>query len=397
MRLAPSFVPVPVLLLLLALALALAPGCQKPWWEKIDETEIVTTIRDEHFAYDPAANAWAGRPGLPAANLAQTGVVAPGSGRLYIMAGGTDAVYRFDPAANSGAGAWETLPPLPEPRGDAIAVAVSRTVCVATGEGVSGGPIPFVDVLDDAAATPTWERIPTLPFFQLSQAAVVATGDALFVIGGRTAAGIVSAEVWKLEPVTTTATWVKTGDMSVPRAFPGSFLLAGKIHVLSGDPGSGALLLSEDVIDAATGAVLAPRSILTARIAPQAVVIGDRALVFDARTPAVGPTGNLDSFRESEGWTPRVSHPRAMVMSSAVGLSNGLLLVAGGWRPSESSAQAHVYDPGTNAWTPAAGMLFARHFGILVEVGGRASYVGGVQAREQKKKVSAGDFLGFPF
>src|SRR5438132_815150 len=151
----------PRAILTVALIAASLAGCGTIF-DKIGKKYTAITTRRDVAAFDPATRTWASAPGMPADDLAQTGVVAP-SGRIYILASGFDAAFRFDPAAASGAGAWETLPPLPEARVDAVAVAVSPTaICVASGLNVNGAPA-FVDVFDDTDPSATWYRIPT-PF-----------------------------------------------------------------------------------------------------------------------------------------------------------------------------------------------------------------------------------------
>ena len=383
-----------VAVLAIAVAAALLAGCGTIF-DKIGKKYTAFSVRRDVAAFDPASQGWAVLPGMPADDLAQTGVVAA-SGRIYILASGSDAAFRFDANAASGVGAWEVLPPLPEPRVDAAAVAASPTaVCVASGVGPSG-PLPFVEVLDDTAPAPAWGRIAT-PFRRF-QAAVVAAGGRLYVIGGFDENNVAHTDVWELANVTSSALatdWKKKGDLSQPRCFAGAFVLGTQVHIVSGHAGDGAPLATEDVYDLATGAVptaSSPTAIPTARLSPQCVVIGDRALVYDARTPILPLTGALDSWTAADGWTSRKRNPSPL-NNPSVAVTGGELLVAGG-ADSISRSQVQIYDPIADTWTPLNGMPFTRTGGYLASSGGRTFYVGGFEAHEERVTFKPADFLG---
>lgn len=375
-------------------AIVLASGCGGTLFDKATNQFTVVSVEEESHAFDPVSNAWSSRTAMPFASPAQSGTVGP-SGRVYVLAGGTNLALRFDrnapPPAPPGLGAWELLPFLPEPRVDATAVAAGNQIVLASGIG-AGGAIPFVEVLDDTATTPTWARIATP--FRRSEAVVVGTADKLYVLGGRDEAGTAQSEVWELTPVTTTGTWTLRGNLSTVRQLAGGFTLANKVHVVSGHAGDGVPLGSEDVFDLATAQVVTPNSIPTARLAPQAVVVGDRALVYDSRLVATVALGRLDSFREVEGWTARASHPNPMFLPSAAS-SGSRLIVAGGADGRESTNQTHAYDASSNTWVQVGNILGKRHAGLLVEVGPNTFYTGGYEAERERKELDAWDFLGF--
>lgn len=385
--------------LLVLLGASLLTGCGDPWWSKLGDKVAVTTVRSEQFDFDGAA--WSSPPSgaMPAPSTAETGAVLAGSSSLVVLGGGSAQAFRYrfgGPIIDPG---WEAAPSLPEARLQTLAVALGSLLCVASGFTPAGVPA-FVEVLDDAAPAPgAWTRVPT-PFRRVD-AAVVATGTALLVIGGRDETGAAKADIWKLDPVTTTATsasWALAGVLSTPRVLPGAFVLGSKVHVVSGAAPNGSLLATEEVFDAATGAVLPPVAVPTARLGPEAVVIDGRAFLLDNRARGVVPTGRLDSFKEGDsptGWLSRAPAPAAHLGPAAAAIAGKIALV-GGYDGHQSSRDVFVFDPATGQWGPGPGIPERRHGGLLVPLGGTGtvSYLGGYETREKRRKLTAADFFG---
>ncbi len=373
-----------------AFAIALT-GCGESIWEKSQEEFQVHEVGTETQAFTPGpSEGWSNRAVLPFPSSGETAVVGA-SGRIYVVAGGTNVAMRLTPEAGTD-GTWEFLPVLPEPRGLAEAVAAGNTIAVASGVG-GQGPIAFVDVLDDSAPAPQWSRIATP--FRRRDAIVVGTADQkLYILGGVDETGIVQSEVWELAPAAPGGTWTLRGNLSAPRALAGGFVLANEVHIVSGHSGNGVALASEDVFDLASAQVVTPNAIPTARFLPQSAVIGDRAFVFDSRFFVPFLTGKLDSFRQGEGWSARANHPGAL-FASTLGTSAGRLIVAGGFdlRREESQPSAHVYDPTADTWFPSAQLIHPRYGGFVAEIGPRTHYVGGVRAHLEKKNLEWTDFL----
>jgi N-acetylneuraminic acid mutarotase len=85
---------------------------------------------------------------------------------------------------------------------------------------------------------------------------------------------------------------------------------------------------------------------------------------------------------KADGWTPARAMAQTRVDHTATLLPNGKVLVVGGLSapfPSSSLASAELYDPTTNAWTPAARMSAgrSRHTATLLP-DGRVLVVGGL-------------------
>jgi N-acetylneuraminic acid mutarotase len=138
--------------------------------------------------YDPRSDRWQARQPLPAPR--EHLAVVAGNGHLYAVGGRAngDESDRFaaahevyDPAADR----WESLPPLPVPRGGLAGVFVNGWVIVLGGE---RGQHVFADVNAFDTATSRWTALPAMPAARHGLAAAV-VGAILYAMTGSTVAG----------------------------------------------------------------------------------------------------------------------------------------------------------------------------------------------------------------
>lgn len=153
---------------------------------------------DTVFEYDPEQDRWTERAAMPTARGFAGAAVA--SGALYVI-GGTDgqrsltANERFAPNA---AVPWQARAPLPEERAQVGVVAIADVVHVV-GEQPTA-PHPYA--LSYFPEADEWHTI-DLPFSEpWSQPGVAALGTRLFVLGGRTPAGITDQH-WSYQAIYT--------------------------------------------------------------------------------------------------------------------------------------------------------------------------------------------------
>jgi N-acetylneuraminic acid mutarotase len=140
--------------------------------------------------YDPLTDTW--EPGAEMPTPREHLAVAAGDGRIFAVGGRANgdeddtlaaAAEAYDPATDS----WETLPPLPTPRGGVSGAYTSDHMIAFGGE---RGTTTFDTVEAFDVDTGTWVELPPMPTPRHGAASAV-IGDTIYAIGGSTQAGVV--------------------------------------------------------------------------------------------------------------------------------------------------------------------------------------------------------------
>lgn len=152
---------------------------------------------------------------LPPGTLLQSVALVSVNGVLYRIGGMTaynspgeeenlqslDEVMRFDPAE----GTWSAMPPLPDGRSSHDATVLGDRIYVAGGWKLRGRTTEAVWhdsawMLDPGKVEPHWEKLPDPPFRRRA-VAMAAADRKVFVLGGMTPLGEMSADVFIFDPV----------------------------------------------------------------------------------------------------------------------------------------------------------------------------------------------------
>ena len=186
--------------------------------------------------------------GLP---QARTDAAIVAAGLQTLLVGGSDgkaaqaSVYATVIRPDGNIDGWTEGPPLPSPRAGASAVFFSGSAYVIGGLGPDGAPTDTVFVGTPEAASgkiTAWTESTDLKLLApRAEAAVVVSGDGIFLVGGRDVGGPV-ATVWKAPLNTKTGTlkaWVATGSLPAPRANATAVLLGTHLFVYGGDDAGG--------------------------------------------------------------------------------------------------------------------------------------------------------------
>ena len=137
--------------------------------------------------YDPATDTWVERAPLPTPR--EHLAVTAGAGRVFAIGGRANgdegdplagAAEAYEPAADR----WETLPPLPTPRGGVSGAFVAGRVVVLGGE---RGPQTYDTAEAYDPTTATWTALPPLPTARHGLASAT-VGTTLYAIAGSTRA-----------------------------------------------------------------------------------------------------------------------------------------------------------------------------------------------------------------
>ena len=179
-----------------------------------------------------------------------------------------------------------------------------------------------------------------------------------------------------------TNSWARTGRMARQRGTTAMLLPDGRAFVMS----SGR---AREVYDPFTNSWFSAASMQDGRENPASVLLGDgRVLVVggthEARVVGIRVTmASAEIYDPStDSWSPADSMAQARGAPGAVLLSDGKVLVVGGWvsdRKWEGLASAEIYDPSTDSWSRAGSMAQGRGVPVAVLLpDGRVLVIGGI-------------------
>jgi hypothetical protein len=257
-------------------------------------------------------------------------------------------------------------------------IEATRTGNSATPAPVAPGSIQMTGTLETARYAHQATR--------LADGRVLVTGG---LSTGDTSGALASAELY--DP--TTGRFTNTAGMATKRAAHTAILLTnGKVLITGGSHGerwqSG--FASAELYDPATDQFTLTGSMKTARSGHQATLLNDgRVLITgglgtDAERPWLASAELYDPA--TGAFTPAGNMSRARADHTATLLTNGQVLIAGGFalqEPQERiTSSAELYDPVTGIFTPTGFMIAERfkHSAVLL-ADGRVLIAGGVESR----------------
>jgi hypothetical protein len=201
------------------------------------------------YIYDPAADAWAVGPEMPADRRRGGAGAVVYNDEIYLVAGITNGHYdghvAWVDAFNPRTGQWRRLPDAPHARdhfhaamvGDKIYAAGGRRSSAATGQTFQL-TVPEVDVFD--LKTNRWSTLPqtgNIPT-QRAGAGVVVLDGKLVVLGGESGQPLAHEAVEALDPAT--GRWTVMKPLSMGRHATQAILHDGRVYLASGSRTRGA-------------------------------------------------------------------------------------------------------------------------------------------------------------
>jgi N-acetylneuraminic acid mutarotase len=220
--------------------------------------------------------------------------------------------------------------------------------------------------------------------------ATLLTNGWVLVAGGQLLNGTVTASAELYNPAT--GTWTNTGSLNTPRAFHTATLLQNGMVLVAGGANPGSPLGSAELYNPSTqewsytaGPLNTARAFHTATLLSNGLVLvagglgtnaggscgnqGDVAVDSGQAGPMVAGTNdvllpNAEIYNPATGdWTNTACLNTARAYHTATILTNGAVLVAGGYGASETVlTNAEVYNPHAAAWTNTGSMSYAREF-----------------------------------
>jgi N-acetylneuraminic acid mutarotase len=293
------------------------------------------------------------------------------SGRI-LVAGGTNgstvlaSAEIYDPAT----GAWTVAARMHSPREHLTLTSLQSGLVLAVGGNSSpnGAPLASAEVYD--LASNEWRRVRSMTTGRYFHAATLLANGMVMISGGCDQAfcNSVTGKVELFDP--STGTWQDGGTLAFPRDYHTSTALPDGGVLVTGGFGYSGELAEAERWDPATTAWSMAGSMADGRATHAAVALpGGRVLVMggvgtygtflsscEIYDPSIGPQGSWSSAAP-------MTYRRQFV--TAVALSNGKMLVAGGWAYLGPHIQQHIpycelYDPRLDAWTPTGPLATAR-------------------------------------
>lgn len=196
--------------------------------------------------------------------------------------------------------------------------------------------------------------------------ATLLTNGKVLVAGGimsNSTTRLASAELY--DP--TSGTFAYTGSMHAVRDYQVAALLQnGKVLIAGGGDGSGISLNSSELYDPATGTFTLSGTMIERRDDATATTLPNGKVLIVGGVNQDIPSGTAELYDPATG-TFTASHstitPRHFHTANL--LPNGLVLIAGGVNSSGSAntlADAQLYDPTTDTFTPTGTMATARFY-----------------------------------
>lgn len=296
------------------------------------------------------------------------------------------------PGAHAAAlGGWSRTAPIEINRSEAAgAVLDDGSVVLAGGFAGQGGAAASSASRYDPA-TLTWAPVASMHAGRYAAVGLaLADGRALVAGGGDGTTPTATAEIYDRAA----NSWTLTAPMQAPRRLAAAVRLADGRVLVAGGEGPNGVAEGAEVYDPATDAWTLTGPVDALRESPVLVTLADGRVLMAGgyRLDGYGlPTDYLSSAEiydpATDAWTPAAAMSEPRLDASAARLADGRVLVAGGhgW-PSfpDSSRTAELYDPATDTWSPTGSTAVPRGEGhtMTLLADGRAMVVGGFWWRQ---------------
>src|SRR6266404_4200052 len=274
--------------------------------------------------------------------------------------------------ANSAiAGSWHNAPPMLHARSAHAIVASGDAIYAIGGTGAAGAPVLQVERFDGKE----WRDETTLPGEGLNAPAAVAIGQRIYVIGGfKTVTNVPTDEVLVYD--LRTHVWSNAAPLPAPRGGHAAVVVDGKIHVVGGG-NSQSTLADHSEYDPATNTWTERAPLPRSEGSPAAVAFNGKLYAIGGRSGGTD-FGNVYIYDAVTGrWSdgPAIE-PRG---TAGAAVHCGTIYVFGGESQAKNTVlnDVLVLNSSTNAWRAAEPMPSARNYARAAVLGNSIYLVGG--------------------
>jgi hypothetical protein len=319
--------------------------------------------------YNPAAGTWAYTGSLNTARYYHTATLLPNG--LVLAAGGigssgsaTNSAELYNPTA----GAWTSTGFLNTAHEQHTATLLpGGLVLVAAGISASGY-LTNAEVYDPAPGTWTWTC--SLNTACDAQTATLLSNGVALVAGGADAGSLASADLYgtAIEDTNCAYGFLYTGSMSSGRGAQTATLLSdGLVLVAGGYTDNYGPISNATVYTPLKGAWTNTGSLNTPRYWHTATLLSNDSVLVaggtDAGNSEGGPLTSAELYSPGSGvWTYTRSMLTNRVWHTATMLTNGMVLVAGGYSGTGALASAELYNPTAGTWAYTGSLNTARYY-----------------------------------
>lgn len=221
-----------------------------------------------------------------------------------------------------------------------------------------------------------WEPGPALPGPR-KDAAIVADGNRVLVLGGRTTGNVLLASCHALD--TMTGTWSALAPMPEPRSNAAYVRIGDNVYVFGGHTPDETTTALRYHIPTDTWFEIAPMPAANSGMACAAVA--GMAYVFGGGHDGAPRNDAWRYDPDTDSWSTLTALPHARKSAVAVALDGAMFVIGGHTAASgvnDATIWVDVYTPASDAWTTAPNLTVALTGGAATVRDGRIWLVGGI-------------------
>lgn len=280
---------------------------------------------------------------------------------------------------------WQALPAAPAALTDAAGVAVGFSLWVMGGLTSNGQETASASRLQGFNR---WEQLATLSNPRHGMGATQLAGERVLITGGESAGRVSGlSELWEPQ----SQSWQRVAEL--PTARRGLAVAGQGVFAYAAGGNNGVPSAAFEIFDSRTRQWQARQPLPTARDGAVAAALGRLVVVVGGRT-AQGPTGVLEIYDPAtDQWTTGPAMPTARA-GAASAVYGHHLFVLGGDTAQGPTAVVESFDLSTRTWTSRTPLPQPITRAIAARVGERLAITGGIQ---QGRPSTQGYISPFPF